>query len=377
MWFRLRRLPCITFVFHRNYGIVLIVLKITKTMTLVAPKKPHRSHRKRSGLHQHKHKNFGKTYWPYLPLLLVVGLGFVLNSLWPSQRDVLGYATEMSASSLLSGTNQQRANNGKASLTINSKLTTAAQNKAKDMAAKDYWSHNSPTGQTPWSFITAAGYKYKTAGENLAYGFDTSADTITGWMNSAEHRANILNSSYTNVGFGIVNIPNYQGDGPETLVVAMYASPVAVATTTKSPSTSQPVNTSTLKQSTPVTSNGAATTPTKVNKTTQQPPASTTQQSDTLMAPPSVVEQTAAEQPTKTVSRIQLVANGEAAWSMMAILVIITVSFAVLLVRHGMAWHRLLNRGERFVLKHPLLDIAIVTLITVGVVLSNTAGFIK
>lgn len=341
-------------------------------MTLVAPKKPHRSHRKRSGQYQHKHKNFGKTYWPYLPLLMVVGLGFILNSLWPSQRDVLGYATSMSVSSLLSGTNQQRANYGKAGLTLNSKLNTAAQNKANDMAAKDYWSHNSPSGQTPWSFITAAGYQYQTAGENLAYGFDTAADTITGWMNSPEHKANILNSTYTNVGFGFINIPNYQGDGPETLVVAMYASPLAVAATpTKSPS----VNTSTLRQSAPVTSTGGSTKPT----TTATKPAQTpTKKADTLVKdPPIAVAQTAAEQPTTSISRIQLVSNGQAAWSMMALLVIATVSFALLIVRHGFAWHRLLNKGERFILKHPVLDIAAIVIVTLSVVLSHSAGFIK
>jgi len=346
-------------------------------MTLVARKKPPRSHRRRSGLHQHKHKNFGKTYWPYLPLLLVVGLGFVLNSLWPSQRDVLGYATDMSVSSLLSGTNQQRNNNGKASLTLNSKLNTAAQNKAKDMADKDYWSHNSPSGQTPWSFITAAGYQYQTAGENLAYGFDTSAETITGWMNSPEHKANILNSTYTNVGFGIINIPNYQGDGPETLVVAMYASPVAVA---KTESTPTPVNTSTLKQSQPVTSSGGSTKPVPKEDTPSQPKPTqpvVTHKADTLMKAPSVATQATSEQPTTSISRIQLVSNGEAGWSLMALLVIVTVSFAVLIVRHGYAWHRLLNRGEQFVLKHPLLDIAVVALITLGVVLSHSAGFIK
>lgn len=339
-------------------------------MTLVAQKKPHKSHRKRSGLHQQKHKNFGKTYWPYLPLLMVIGLGFVLNSLWPSQRDVLGYATDMSTSSLLSDTNQQRANNGKAALTINSQLTSAAQNKAKDMAAKNYWSHNSPSGQTPWSFITAAGYKYKTAGENLAYGFDTSGDTMTGWMNSPEHKANILNSSYTSVGFGILNIPNYQGEGPETLVVAMYGSS-SITTTNSSAPTTQPINTSTLKQSAPVTSSGGST-----DASSQQPTSiATTKKADTVT--PEVISQTAAEEPTKSISRIQLVSNGEAAWSLMALLVIITVSFALLIVRHGYAWHKMLNHGERFVLKHPVFDIVVVGILTLGVVLSNTAGFIK
>jgi hypothetical protein len=71
------------------------------------------------------------------------------------------------------------------------------------MAARDYWSHNTPDGQTPWSFITAAGYNYQTAGENLAYGFSTASDTVTGWMNSTEHRANILNGKFKELGVGV------------------------------------------------------------------------------------------------------------------------------------------------------------------------------
>jgi len=315
-------------------------------MTLVAPQKPHHSYRKRTGQHQHRHKNFAKTYWPYLPLLLVVGLGFALNSMWPSHRSVLGYATDMSAQTLLTDTNEQRIAHHESPLTLNDKLNAAAAAKAHDMATKNYWSHNTPSGQTPWSFIIAAGYDYRTAGENLAYGFDTAAATMTGWMNSPEHRANILNVGYTNVGFATINIPNYQNSGPQTLVVAMYASPVATTTAAKNAGTADPAAT---HQS--VLLKGDTVTPANLPAGTQD-----------------------SEQ---RIARIQLVANGEAEWSLMAILVVVTLLFGLLLVRHGYAWHKMLNRSERFVLHHPLLDIAAVALITLGVVLSHTAGFIR
>jgi uncharacterized protein YkwD len=346
-------------------------------MTLVAPRKPHHSQRKRTGRHQHRHKNFAKTYWPYLPIGLIVTAGFVLNSLWPSQHSVLGYATDMSVSELLSDTNSQRSAHGEAGLHLNSLLDRAAQNKAADMASKDYWSHNSPSGKTPWDFITAAGYKYQTAGENLAYGFATSADTVTGWMNSPEHRANILNTSYKDVGFGIINIPNYQGDGPQTLVVAMYASPATVAssapTSSSHPAASQPIQTSTLKQSTPVASTPAS--PTKAEQPKKPTPKTTTKQ-DTV-TPTNIASQPKDELPQQKISRIQLTANGENEWSMMATLVIVTVALALLIVRHGLAWHRLLNRSERFVLKHPALDMVATSVVVVAVVLSQTSGVIR
>jgi hypothetical protein len=196
-------------------------------------------------------------------------------------------------------------------------------------------------------------------------------------MNSPEHRANILNTSYKDVGFGIINIPNYQGDGPQTLVVAMYASPASVASSSSSsgssPAASQPIQTSTLKQSTPVAS--TPTSPTKTEQPKKPTPKTTTKQ-DTV-TPTNVVSQPKSELPQQKISRIQLTANGENEWSMMATLVIVTVALALLIVRHGLAWHRLLNRSEQFVLKHPLLDIAATSVVVVAVLLSQTSGVIR
>jgi hypothetical protein len=86
---------------------------------------------------------------------------------------------------------------------MNSQLTQAAQLKAKDMFAKDYWAHNSPNGTMPWDFIKQAGYDYQYAGENLARGFTTSNDVVTAWMNSPEHRENMLSPNYHDVGFAL------------------------------------------------------------------------------------------------------------------------------------------------------------------------------
>ena len=201
-------------------------------MTLVksTPKKPSVAHRKRTAAHHQRTHRYSKAYWPYLPIVAIVTLGVVLNSwIGAVQHKVLSYATNTSSAGLLEGTNQQRADNGLPSLRLNTQLSHAAQAKAVDMAAKDYWAHNSPTGDTPWTFITNAGYTYTTAGENLAYGFIDSSDTITGWMNSPGHRANILNTTYTEVGFGIINVENYQSSGNQTIVVAEYASPYTSA----------------------------------------------------------------------------------------------------------------------------------------------------
>ena len=88
-------------------------------------------------------------------------------------------------------------------MVINDELSQAASAKADDMFQYNYWAHNSPSGKTPWAFITAAGYKYIYAGENLARGFTTTQSVIDAWMASPDHRANMLSSNYQDVGFAV------------------------------------------------------------------------------------------------------------------------------------------------------------------------------
>lgn len=348
-------------------------------MTLQAPPKKPRRDLRRTGHHQHKKKHFHKTYWPYLPMLAIFGLGLLFNAMWPAYKSVLGYATDMSAARLLTDTNQQRANNGLATLSLNQKLTNAAEAKAEDMAAKDYWSHDTPDGKTPWSFILAAGYDYQTAGENLAYGFGSADATMTAWMNSPEHRANILNNTYTDVGFAFINIPNYQNSGPETLVVAEYGSLQPGAETV--PSASQPAATS---------SSGGAPTPATQLVVTQPKPTQKVTVSSHAHKHKKVSPQNNPKSDTVTpatvanskpqsqqISRIQLVANGKALWSLSVTLIILVVALALLIIRHGFAWHRYLVRGERFALKHPAFDFAALAIVMIAFVLSHTAGFIQ
>ena len=337
-------------------------------MTLVARPKPHGpTHKKRNGQHHRHNHSYVKTYWPYLPMLLIVGLGLVLNSAWPVKHSVLGYATDMSVQNLLDDTNAQRASNGEGALGLNALLDQAAQAKANDMAARDYWSHDTPDGQTPWSFITATGYSYTAAGENLAYGFDTAANTLTGWMNSTEHRDNILNAGYKEVGFGIANSPDYQNSGPETIVVAMYATPTGASVAAAIP---RPATTK-LAVTQPASSPAPASTPTPT--TTAVP---TIQPSKSSAKTPSTIA-LAPEPAPRSISRIQLMSNQQAAWSAFALSLITSVAIVLFVLRHGLYWRRVFVKGEAFVMHHPLLDIAIVAITTIGIILTRTAGVIR
>jgi hypothetical protein len=200
---------------------MVLVTKKQKTLPI--------HHQKRHGSH-HKHtKPYERTYWPYLPLFAIIGLSFIINFAWTglsaSKANVLGASDGITQDVLLLETNKDRHADHAGSLTLDNQLAAAAQAKAQDMADKNYWSHNAPDGTTPWKFITQTGYQYYAAGENLAYGFANSDQVVRGWMNSREHRTNLLNSAYSNVGFGVVEAPSYQGKPKQTIVVAMYGQP--------------------------------------------------------------------------------------------------------------------------------------------------------
>jgi len=282
------------------------------------------NHRKRVGAHHARDKHYVKSYWPYLPVFAVLGLGILANSLisQPRHSNVLGYATDASVETLLRQTNGDRTANGEPALELNTQLSNAAQAKANDMATRNYWSHETPDGQQPWVFITNAGYNYEAAGENLAYGFGSSAQIVDAWMHSPEHRANLLDSHYQDVGFGIASSPNYQGHGPATIVVAEYGEPVGIVNSAAGGATSLP-----------------------------------TVLGDAM-----------------TVSRLQLLTPSSIAEILVSVLC--GAAIALFFVRHALAWHKVLVRGEKFVLKHPFMDVFLIASAVVALLLANTAGTI-
>ena len=98
--------------------------------------------------------------------------------------------------------NERRAQYGLKPLTVNWELSRVARYKSEDMYNNRYFSHTSPTYGSPFDMMRAFGLSYRSAGENIAYGQRTPAAVVNAWMNSSGHRANILNSSYTQIGVG-------------------------------------------------------------------------------------------------------------------------------------------------------------------------------
>lgn len=311
----------------------------------------------------------------FIPLALVLMAGTLLNSRFIKQRPgVLAYATSMSIQSLLDATNGQRTANGVAGLQINGKLNQAAQAKANDMVTRNYWSHTTPDGQEPWVFFDQAGYRYQKAGENLAYGFLTADDTVTGWMNSPGHRANLLNTGYLDVGFGFANSSDYVNNGQETVVVAEYGAVLgaSAAAPASAPSSTSPVKKTAAAQ--------PAATPLPTAVITPAPtaePAPSKLAVDTNGTEPIAVAPGATTLAGKsTVRRIQLVTNGSAPWST-AVLSLSLLSVAGLwLLHHGFALRRSVLAGERFILHHLPLDLTVIALVGFGWMLLTRSGVV-
>lgn len=155
-------------------------------------------------------------------ILFFAFLGLILPPVKQSHRGVLGISYSISASDLVSLTNQDRVANGLPPVLLNQQLNDAANANANYMLLKNYWAHFGPDGTTPWSFFTKAGYNYIYAGQNLARGFTTAQDAEKAWMASPEHKANILSPHYSDIGFAIK-----EGTltGEDTvLIVAMFGS---------------------------------------------------------------------------------------------------------------------------------------------------------
>lgn len=90
-------------------------------------------------------------------------------------------------------------------------LDKVAADRVADMFKNQYFSHTSPLGAGINSLANQYGYVWRTIGENIAYGtYSGGTQIVNGWMASAGHKANILSSSFTEIGVGAA-YGNYKG----------------------------------------------------------------------------------------------------------------------------------------------------------------------
>lgn len=134
------------------------------------------------------------------------------NLIYPNQKLNIPVKSKEDVSiesQILNLVNKERSKQGLQSLTLNWELSRVAKIKSQDMATNNYFSHQSPTYGSPFDMMKKFGISYRSAGENIAGGQRTAQEVMNSWMNSSGHRANILSSSFTQLGVGYVKGGSY------------------------------------------------------------------------------------------------------------------------------------------------------------------------
>ncbi len=132
----------------------------------------------------------------------------------------------VSAAGILAAMNAERRQRGLRELRPDARLNAAAADRARDMFDKRYFNHVAPDGTQPSEWVKDRHYRYAAIGENLAEGYRSARDVVEGWMRSSGHRANVLGTSFEDVGLAIVRgSPTGRTNG--YTVVALYASEAA------------------------------------------------------------------------------------------------------------------------------------------------------
>jgi uncharacterized membrane protein len=195
----------------------------------------------------HEHNDYKPHFFREISVaIIVVGsifmLGFSFGSSFLIHRTVLG--ASVTANVLVDLTNESRLAYNEDPLARSTVLDKAAGLKANDMATNQYFSHNSPTGVTPWHWFQEAGYTFLYAGENLAINFLDADEVRDAWLASPTHRANLLDVKFKEIGMATVS--GVYKDGPTIYVVQLFGTP-AVARTPEA-AVSAPAETATKEE---------------------------------------------------------------------------------------------------------------------------------
>ena len=110
--------------------------------------------------------------------------------------------------------NQQRRHHGLVALREDGRLDRSAQGWTNTMVAHHVFSHGTNFARR----LSSVGFRWSSAGENIATGFSTPAAVVRAWMASPGHCENILNPTYRYVGTGVSarGVGAYSGGGTWT-----------------------------------------------------------------------------------------------------------------------------------------------------------------
>jgi uncharacterized protein YkwD len=161
-------------------------------------------------------------------LLLTVATALLASS---SHAATHGRSARLSSleASVLGDINAFRASHGLARLRLNTRLSAAARAHSRQMAADGYFAHTSADGSAFWkriqSFYASASWRYWSVGENLLWSEPTvsASRALQMWLASPEHRANLMNPKWREIGVSAVHATSAPG--------VYHGLPVTIVTT--------------------------------------------------------------------------------------------------------------------------------------------------
>lgn len=159
-------------------------------------------------------------------LIASKALALTLVAITPTTADL----STITVNRIVQLTNAERTKAGLNELAVNAKLAAAAKQKGEHILKEDYFAHISPSGVTPWFWMSKNEYAYSVAGENLAIDFTEAEDVVAAWIASPTHKENMLLPQYTETGVAVVT-GEFQG-GTSIVVVHMFGKPAVAAAQT-------------------------------------------------------------------------------------------------------------------------------------------------
>ncbi len=195
-------------------------------------------------------------------VLFTMRLGFGFNNT---------SASDITPQNIMDAVNLERTSRNIPALNYNNELAAAAQYKSSDMIARNYFSHVDPEGHYIWDKIVAEGYyPYTILGENLAINFPNTEGLMSAWMDSPEHRSNILNQQFQDQGAGVAFGNTNAGQFEDAIANTFGAKPARAQTQT-TPS-AKPSPSATPKNSTPPAQTKSPAPASPAQAKTQAPP---------------------------------------------------------------------------------------------------------
>jgi uncharacterized protein YkwD len=156
---------------------------------------------------------------PLLLLALALPLPAAAGEAGEANAPAASVATEITPETILENLNLKRAELDLPPFRRDFRLDDAAEDRLGDMIEMRYWSHLAPDGRAPFTWMTARGYRYVRAAENLAAGFDTPALLVDSWMESPGHRDNVIQPEFVDVGIAVLDGSTVRRSSGRSVVV--------------------------------------------------------------------------------------------------------------------------------------------------------------